>query len=76
MTPGVFCVENALEILPDLQRRILTEEARRFADEGRGRKEFTAPEGYWAAVVEEHKRILWMDAYDRRKARLVRMNKK
>ena len=74
MKPGIFCVENALEILSDDYRRILTAEARQFAEEGRpARTDFGKADTYWCAVVNEHKRLLWLEAYEKRKARLARM---
>lgn len=74
MKPLTFCVENALEILPDDYRRTLTAEARQYAEEGKGpRTDFGTPATYWGGVVNEHKRLLWMEAYEKRKARLARL---
>lgn len=73
MTPGAFSVENAMEILSDVYRRGLTAEAREFAEQGKpARTDFGAPDTYWGAVVIEHKRLLWLEAYEKRKARLAR----
>lgn len=76
MRPGEFCVENAQEILPDDVRRAITAEARSFAEQGReARRDFPMGETYWCAVVSEHARIIWLDAYHRRAARLERMGR-
>lgn len=76
MKPGVFTLANALEILPDDYRRALTAEARQFAEQDRPeRDDFGAEPTYWDAVVNWHKRILWIDAYEKRKARLERMKR-
>ena len=74
MTPLTFSLKNALDILPDDYRRMLTAEAREFAKHGKDpRTDFGQAETYWVGVVNEHKRILWMDAYEKRKARLSRI---
>jgi hypothetical protein len=74
--PLEFCLENAIEILPDAQRRELAAEARAFADHGREpRTDFADGSTYWDRVVNEHRLILWFDAYAKRKARIERMAK-
>jgi hypothetical protein len=72
--PLEFFLENAIEILPDAQRRELAAEARAFADQGKEpRTDFGVGGTYWDRVVNEHRLILWFDAYSKRKARLERM---
>ncbi len=75
MTPGEFTINNSIEILPDPYRRQLTAEARLFAGQSKPpREDFGNPESYWEAVVIEHTRLLWLDAYQTRLNRLKRMS--
>ena len=77
MKPLKFCLENSMEIFEDEFRKTLTAEARQYAEDGKPpKKDFGEAMSYWDGVLIEHKRILWMDAYNRRKARLVRLKEK
>jgi len=69
-----FCIENAIELLPDEVRRSLGAEAREFAEEGKEpRQDFGRGETYFDGVLAEHKRIFWVDSYNKRRARISRM---
>ena len=75
MTPLEFTLENAMEILPDAYRRKLSAEARKCAEEGAApRSDFGEAKNFWDAVVNEHKRLIWTEAYEKRKARLARIS--
>lgn len=76
MTPGVFSLENALEIVDDAKRRVLGAEARAAAESGAPPRDFEPGTTYWESVVREMERIVWMDAYDRRRARIERLRTK
>jgi hypothetical protein len=74
MKPFEFSLENAIEALPDDVRRTLTAEARKYAEEDRDpRYDFGGYSTYWDGVILEFKRIIWMDAFHKRKARLERL---
>ncbi len=76
MTPLAFTLENAIEIVPDEKRRILASEARKFADNGnRARRHWRKSATLWEYALVEHERLVWMDAYFKRKARLARMKR-
>lgn len=75
ITPGVISLDNALAILPDEYRRTLTAEARSYAEAGKEpRGDFGQASTYWDAIVNDHKRLLWLDTYEKRKARMARVN--
>lgn len=74
MTPLQFTIENAIEILPDDLRRTLGSEARKFADAGfPPRRHWREARTIHEMMLYEHRRLFWMDAYMKRKARLKRM---
>lgn len=72
-----FSVENALEIIPDAERRVITTQAREHADKGLPAIEpVTTASTYWGNVVDHHRHLLWIDTYDKRLKRLARMAEK
>ena len=74
MKPFSFTLENAIEILPDDLRKMLGNEARKFANAGLPpRRHWRKAETIQQMMLYEHKRIVWMDAYCKRKARLARI---
>ena len=77
MTPLAFTLENAIEIVPDFRRRVLAAEARKFADAAHPpRKIWPVATTIQHYMVKEHERLVWLDAYHRRKARISRMKAK
>lgn len=78
MTPLEFSLENAIEIVPDETRRALCERARYCAEIGEapiydiGR--YGAASSYWDSVERAMERIVWLDAYYTRVARLSRLS--
>lgn len=75
MTPLVVNLENAMEIIPDWRRRLIGDEARKYANEGLQPKVFGfgQSETYWGSVVLAHEELFWRDAYAKRRARLQRL---
>jgi len=74
MIPNTFCLENSLEIIPHARRKLLEGEARKWANAGLPvRYRWRQSKDLWEYVIKEHERIVWVDAYYRRKARLQRM---
>ena len=71
MKPGEFCLENAIEMLPDDYRRKLGAEARIAAETDKDLKPIDIP-GYWGQVLSYHAALIQGDAYGRRQARLSR----
>lgn len=67
-------LENCNELISDARRRILSSEARKFAQAGiKQRTHFREPKSYFDGVLIEHERLFWLDAYKRRLARIKRM---
>ena len=74
MTPLAFNIKNAMEILTDERRRILSSEARKFAEAKIPcRRRFRSVSTIWGMVVVEHEKIIWRDAYYKRLARIERI---
>lgn len=76
MMPLAFTLENAVEIVPDEQRRALGERARADASAGTFRPPTGVPCTYWGMVVLEHECIVYVDAYRKRTERLARIANK
>lgn len=74
MTPLSICLENCNELIPDWRRRVLSSEARKFADGGApARTRWRAGVSYFDEIIKQHERLFWVDVYRRRKARIKRM---
>jgi hypothetical protein len=76
VTPLTFSVANATELIPDARLREITAEAREYADAGRPPRDVWPAHGnttYWSGVLLEHERLVWLDTYERRVARIRRM---
>jgi hypothetical protein len=70
-------IENCNELIPDERRRVLSSEARKFAESGFPvRTRFKRGETYWDGLLKAHERLFWIDAYRRRVARIARMKGK
>lgn len=77
MTPLAFNVDNAVDLLPDEERKWLTADAIAHAESGKPKRLFSF-EGstYFDHVIQQH-RILWWDAaYDKRLARIERIKQR
>lgn len=73
--PLTICLENCNELINDARRRILSSEARKFADGGiKPRRIWRKESTYFSGVIVEHEKLFWMDVYKRRLARIKRMN--
>jgi len=75
MRPGEFGIAEAEFIIDDWRRRIITDKARKDAEEG---TEVSAPEidpslPYWDQIVIWMEYVVYVDAYERRRKRLDRM---
>ena len=72
-------LDNCTELIDDARRRVLSSEARKFADGGarcRERFKLRGAGTIWGYVVQQHERLFWHDIYTRRIARLKRMANK
>ena len=74
MIPLKICLENCVELISDQRRRVLSGEAREFADSGFAPRDVWEPgSDYFDGVKREHEKLFWLDVYSRRKQRIARM---
>lgn len=75
MKPLEISLDNCNELLPDDIRRVLSSEARKFADNNIPRRKYwKRGVTYFDVIITEHKKLFWNDVYTRRQARIKRKN--
>ena len=74
MVPLKIHLDNCNELINDARRRVLSSEARKWAEAGfKPRTKWREPDNYFLGIIALHEREYWMDAYRKRKSRLERM---
>lgn len=75
MRPLEIHLDNCNELIGDARRRILSSEARKWADAGlKQRTKWREPSDYFLGIVKLHERLFWADVYKRRIERIRRKN--
>ena len=73
MRPLEIHLDNCNELIPDGRRRVLSSEARKWADAGLPpRSKWRQPPDYFTGIKKLHEQLFWLDVYRRRKARIKR----
>ena len=74
MRPLEIHLDNCNELISDERRRVLSGEARKWANAGMPpRSRWPMPTDYFLGIRKLHERLLWLDVYRRRRARISRM---